>query len=86
MTAAQFVLNFKIRCISFRTFVFFFNIEVFDDIEVTFIIFALYEEHEISKKHQRNEIIRRHWVHSLNLIRTDNGQFQVTFMRSYPEE
>lgn len=65
---------------------FFFNIEVFNDSEVTCIIFASYEEHEISKKHHRNEIKRRHGVHSLNLKIPDNRQFQVTCMRSYPEE
>ncbi|KAL5233408.1 hypothetical protein ACI65C_000818 [Semiaphis heraclei] len=62
--------------------------EVLDDIEAACVIFALYEEHELSKKQQRDKIKRRHWVHPLNLKRPDNGQFQVTFMtlRSYPEE
>ncbi|KAL5239174.1 hypothetical protein ACI65C_006584 [Semiaphis heraclei] len=62
--------------------------KVLDDIEAACVIFALYEEHELSKKQQRDKIKRRHWVHPLNLKRPDNGQFQVTFMtlRSYPEE
>ncbi|XP_050064926.1 uncharacterized protein LOC126553856, partial [Aphis gossypii] len=65
----------------------------FDDIEVTYIIYVLYEEHEVSKKQKRDKIKRRLRVYPLNLKRpmftiSQNGQFQVTFMtlRSYPEE
>lgn len=56
-----------------------------DDREVVCILFVLYEKNEVK---DRQKLKRRHWIHSLNLKRPKNGQFQVTFMtlRNYLEE
>lgn len=62
--------------------------EVLDDIEDAYVIFSLYEEHELGKIQQRDNIKRQNWVHPLNLKIPDNYQFQVTFMTlcRYPGE